>query len=328
MRLKVLLLAAALVLMNCAAYKQIKPKPELNNQESGYIELKKGKKNITISKNKKYFISFPAPQGDHFYLVVTSPFKQKFTTTLTDQLQKKKTPGALIPDETWGPESMSVYPVEKSGGSYYLLIDKVPENLKDLPLKYRYTPQWRFKFEGKHAIYKEILAKNRVNRSVYNGIGSSQKLDGFNFALVMDTVSKHTEELQKLEKELMALESIFPSGIVNSTDVAYLNYKKLKKDLDEEIGFQVNYASVLGFFHREAQTRSNVFALLGFTDDFITYFSGKAELPDHLVKESQAYLQKRLAEVPAFYDERLKTKDDATPFDTNLNPCIRFRVLP
>ena len=317
MRLKVLLLAGALVLMNCAGYKQLKPKPALDSQEAGYIELKKGKKNFTIGKNKKYFITCPAPKEDHFYLVVTSPLKQKFATSLTAELHKKKTPGALIPDETWGPESMSVYPIDKSKPSYYLLIDKIPEKIKDLPLKYRYTPQWRFKFEGKHAIYKETLAKNRVDRTVYNGIGAGQNLEGFNFAQVMDTVSKHTAELRKLEKELMDLESIFPKNFVNSTDVAYLNYKKLKKELDEEISFQVNYARVLDFFFKDAQTRGNVFSLLGFTDDFIGYFSHKAELPDHIVKESQACLEKRLAEVPAFYAERLKSKNDAAAFDTN-----------
>ncbi|MBN1130074.1 MAG: hypothetical protein JXA71_13870 [Chitinispirillaceae bacterium] len=317
MRIKVLSLAMALVLMNCAAYKQIKPKPALSSQESGYIELKKGKKNLSVNKNKKYFITFPAPQEDHFYLVVTSPLKQKFATYLTPELTKKKTPGPKIEDETWGPDSMSVYPVDKSHPSYYLLLENVGEKIKDLPLNYRYTPQWRFKFEGKHAIYRETLAKNRVDRGVYNGIGTTQKLDGFNFELVMDSVARHTGELKTLEKELMALESIFPSGIVNSTDVAYLNYKKLKKELDEEIVFQKNYSAVLGFFHKEYQTRGNMFTFLGFVEDFIVYFSQKNGLPDHIVKESREYLQKRFAEVPAFYGERLKTKDDAAPFDTN-----------
>ncbi|MBN2036480.1 MAG: hypothetical protein JW768_07030 [Chitinispirillaceae bacterium] len=318
MRLKILLLAVALVLMNCAAYKQLKPKPGLESKEAGYIELKKkAKKNFSLKKGKKYFITFPGPSEDHFYLVVTSPQKQKFATSLTDRLEKKKTPGALIGDETWGPETMSVYPINKSVPAYYLLIDKVSENLKDLPIKYRYTPQWRFKFEGKHAIYKETLAKNRVDRGVYNAIGTSLHLEDFNYTLVMDTVSKHTAELEKLEKELRALESIFPSDMLNSTDVAYLNYKKLKKELDEEIAFQTAYVSVLGFFHREYQTRKNPFTFLGFTEDFIAYFSKKKELPDHIVKESQTYLEKRLAELPAFFDERLKTKEDAAPLDTS-----------
>ena len=88
-------------------------------------------------------------------------------------------------------------------------------------------------------------------------------IEGFNFAQVMDTVTKHTAELKKLEKELMDLESIFPKDFVNSTDVAYQNYKKLKKDLDEELAFQVNYARVLDFFFKDAQTRGNVFSLLG-----------------------------------------------------------------
>ena len=317
MKCKILMLAAVLMLVNCAAYKQLKPKPELLGQESGYIELKKGKKNFSIDKGKKYFVQFPAPQYDYFYLIITSPQRSKFTANLTAQLEKKKRPGALIADETWAPETMSVYPVSKAAPTYYWLIENVPEKIKDLSLKYRYAPQWRFKFEHKYNSYKETLAKNRVDRGVYNAIGTSMHLEGFNYALVMDTVSKHTGLLVSLQKELQALEKIFPPNVVNSTDVAYLNYKKLKKELDEEIAFQTNYSAVLGFFYHEYQTRGNMFAFLGYIEEIVPYFSSKANLPDHIVKESQTCLQKRLAEAPAFYDQRLQTKDDAMPLDTN-----------
>jgi len=316
MKFKIPLLTAALILVNCAAYKELKPKPELQNQEAGYIELKKGKKNFDLKKDTKYFVAFPAPQYDHFYLIITSPQKQKFTSTFTGEFAKQQ-PGKLITDETWSPETMSVYPVDRSKPAYYWLIEQVPQKIEDLSLKYRYAPQWRFKFEHKYASYKEILAKNLVDRSVYRAIGTSMNLEGFNFSLVIDTVTRHTAELQKLQKELLALESIFPPNVVNSTDVAYLNYKKLKGELDEELAFQINYAAALGFFYREYQTRGNVFAFLGYTDDFITYFSMKDKLPQNIFKESKRFLQKRLAEVPSFFDQRLQTKDDAKPLDSS-----------
>jgi hypothetical protein len=321
MKIKILLLTAVLILVNCATYKQLQPKPELQNQEAGYIELKKGKKNFELKKDTKYFIAFPAPQYDYFYLIITSPQKHRFTGTFTGDFVKQQ-PGKLIADETWSPDTMSVYAIDRSKPVYFWLIEQVPQKVEDLSLKYRYAPQWRFKFEHKFASYKEILAKNVVDRGAYRAIGTSMNLEGFNFTLVIDTVTRHTAELQKLQKELMALESIFPPNVVNSIDVAYLKYKKLKGELDEEIAFQTNYAAALGFFYREYQTRGNVFAFLGYTDDFIAYFSMKDKQSQNILKESKRFLQKRLAEVPSFFDQRLQTKDDAKPLDTGYFRCV------
>lgn len=316
MRSKLLFLAAALFLVNCATYKQLKPKPALENGEQGYIELLNNKNPFKLNLDKKYFISFPAPQNDHFYLILKSPLLPKLQGSLTGDLQKKSVPGPKIADETYAPDSMSIFPVDKSKAGYFWLIDKVPEKKLPLTLKYRYAPQWRVKFEHSYSSYKQTLAKNRVDRDVYNTIGVTLHLEGFNYPLVMDSVSRHSVELKKVQKELRDLESIFPQSILNSTDPAYLNYKKLKKDLDEEIDFQANYYSVLGFFYREFQTRSNNFTFLGYVEDFIAYFSMKNNLPDHIVTESRNLLEKRLNEVPSFFDQRLQTKDDAAPLDT------------
>ena len=37
-------------------------------------------------------------------------------------------------------------------------------------MKYRYVPQWRFKFENKHAQFKSTLEKNCVKRDKYNNL--------------------------------------------------------------------------------------------------------------------------------------------------------------
>lgn len=316
MKFRIILLAFLLILVNCATYQKLQPKPVIQNQEAGYIELKKGKKDFELKKDKKYFIAFPAPQYDHFYLIITSPQKQKFTSVFTGDFVKQR-PGKLTADESWSPDTMMAYPVDKSKPYYYWLIEQVPQKLESLSLKYRYAPQWRFKFEHKYATYKEILSKNLVDRGVYQSIGTSMSLEGFNFTLVIDSVVRHTEELQKMQKELLALESIFPPNMVNSTDVAYLNYRKLKGELDEEITFQTYYTAALGFFYREQKTRGNVFNFLGYTGDFIGYFAIKEKLPQNIAKESNRLLQKRIAELPSFYDQRLQAKDNAKPLDTN-----------
>ncbi|MBN1127470.1 MAG: hypothetical protein JXA71_00685, partial [Chitinispirillaceae bacterium] len=316
MKFRILLLAALLIQAGCATYKHLQPKPEIQNQEAGYIDLKKGKKDFGLKKEKKYFVEFPAPQYDHFYLIISSPQKKQFSGAFTGEFVKQRA-AKLIDDETWAPETMSVYPIDKSKPCYYWLIENVPQKIEGLSLKYRYAPQWRFKFEHKYAAYKDVLSKNVVDRGVYQAIGTSMNLDGFNFTLVIDTVSRHTAELQKLQKELRALETIFPPNVVNSTDAAYLNYRKLKGELDDELAFQNNYAAVLGFFYREHQTRGNAFNFLGYTGDFISFFSMKDKLPQNIVKESSRLLQKRLAEVPSFFNQRLQAKNDAKPLDTN-----------
>ncbi len=316
MRGKILFLSAAIVLSGCASYTQLKPKPKIANEESGYVELKKGNNNFTLKKNSKYFITFPAPQYDHFYLVITSPDKSRFSDAFTADFAKKK-PGALIPDETWAADTMGVYPVDKNHAAYYWLIKGVPQKLEKITLRYRYTPQWRFKFEHKYDSYRQTLRLNRVDRTVYNSIGNGTHLDDFSYALVIDSVSRHTAALMQVSKDLADLESIFPPNVVNSFDVAYQNYQELKKNLEDELLFQNNYVSALGFFSREFQTRSNPYAFIGYVDDFIGYFDKKAGMPDAILNESRTYLQKRFSEVPPFLDSRIRDKDDAEPFDTS-----------
>jgi hypothetical protein len=323
MKFRILLMTLFLVSVNCATYQRLQPKPEIMNQESGYIELKKGENNFELKKDRKYFVAFPAPQYDHYFLIITSPQKQKFTSTFTGDFVKQQ-PGKLIADETWSPDTMIAFPVDKSRQYFYWLIEEVPQKIENLSLKYRYAPQWRFKFEHKYATYKEILAKNVVDRGVYQAIGTSTSLENFNFARAIDTVSRHLAELQALQKELLSLAGIFPPNLINSTDVAYLNYRKMKGELDDEITFQTNYTAALSFFYREYQTRGDAFAFLGYNGDFITYFAMKDKLPQNIVRESSRFLQKRIAELPSFYDQRLQAKGDTKPLDTSY---FRFGAL-
>lgn len=314
MKLQCLLLSLWLLYAGCATYKQLKPDPELSPSEQGYIELKRGDENFELKKGKRYFIIFPAPQQDNFYLALQLPDKKKFTSFFTATLVDQKTYGDKIPDETPYPDTMSVFPIRKGPPEYYWLIHEVPDDMV-LKIKYRYVPQWRFKFEVKHAACKEIYRKNIVDRSVYKGIGSSVRLDGFNFVLVMDTVSRHTAELERAYKELLTTESLFPAGLLSSKDIASRNYAELRKSLEEEISFQKNYRRVLEFFYQESLCRNDPLAFVAGVENYIAFFSGKDSLPNNIVQESRTLLGKRLAEVPPFYDARIAAKADALPFD-------------
>ncbi len=317
MRFTVLFSVVLLFLVGCANYKILKPEPVLSSEEKGYIELKDKKNDFELKKGKKYFITFPAPGDNNFYLVLNASNKKKINSFLTKKLVKNKTYGDKIKDESAFPDTMSVFPIDKSVSNYYWLLDNINEDVV-LSMYYRYAPQWRFKFENKAAEYAAILEKNRVDRTFYTAIGTTSHFKGFNFTVGMDTLARHTKELDDVLKQLLAIESIFPASIVNSTDEAYLNYKKLKKELEEEIAFQNNYMMVLDFFNKEYTTQGNPAAFIGYVEDFIAYFAKKSVHPDNVIKESQSVLQTRLGEVIPFYEQRLSGKDDAEPFDKEL----------
>jgi hypothetical protein len=318
MRTATLFVTGVLLVAGCAGYKQLKPEPEVSAEEKGYIELKhgNGKKDFELKEGKKYYIAFPAPRHDNFYLVLTLPEKDAYLSSLTAALEDEKTPGERIADQAADNKTLSVYPVGTKGDTYYWLVDSVKSDVV-LAMQYRYVPQWRFKFENRHATLKKTLEENRVDRGVYEKLGVSFQFNGFNYTTAMDTVKKHTDALNGVLEELLAIESIFPPGILNSKDPAYLNYKKLKRQLEEEILFQRNYYAVLRFFGTEEKTRGNTAALIGHAGDFLAYFARGDSLAPNVITESRRVLENRLREVVPFYDQKLGAKQDALPLDND-----------
>lgn len=313
MRLRLLLLSALFFTIGCGAYKQLQPKPELTPAEQGYLELKSGKKDFELKKEKKYFIQFPSVQEDNFYLVLALPQKKQFKSYLTVAATDKKKQGAKITNES-EIDSLSVYPIIKNDPGYNFFIEGLDTDVT-LHTNYRYTPQWRFKFENKYSSYKKTLLKNRVDRTTYNAVGSGYHLDGINFKQALDTVGTHRSNIGEIYKQLLAIESIFPSSIVNSQDEAYLNYKTLKADIEDEISFQDSYLATLDFFSREAACRGNPSNLVKNVDAFINFFNKKEQIAPKVLEEAQAILANRLLEVVPFYNQQLKTKSTTIPFD-------------
>jgi len=324
----ILSLALLACLAGCAAYRQLKPKQELSSQEQGYLELKmKPQKDFSLKKGKAYFIAFPPPQQEHFYLILSLPDKTKFKSFLTASLAKKKTPGEKIADETPYPDTVSVYPVGKSQTPYFWIVEKLGQDMT-LKITYRYAPQWRFKFETHHARFTETLERNRVVRDVYNSIKPGYSWQAFNFTTAIDTVKEHTSNIENVHEELLAIESIFPPGVVNSSDEAYLNYKKLRADLEDELAFQKAYRATLEFFLAESRTAGNPREFLSRLEEFIGYFEKKDALLPNVLQEAQTVIQGRLRELTPFYDELMGEKRDAEPLDTALFRLGAFGRLP
>jgi hypothetical protein len=311
------LAAAGLVLLSCAPYAQLKPKPELSNAEQGFIELKNEKKDFELKKEKKYVVSFPAPAEDNFYLLLNVPSKKKMNSYFSASFIEKKTPGEKIKDETKWPDSISVYAINTKSPAFYWFMEVGAADFV-LSLKYRYAPQWRFKFETKAAEYNAILARNVVDRSGYKGVGSTTQLDAINYGVVIDTVKRCETALEDVYKELLSIESIFPERIVNSTDPAYQSYKKLRANLEDEMNFQKAWLAALDFFSKEKLSRQDPADFLSRLDDFTAYFGQKKILAPNVANESQRVLANRLAEVIPFLSMRMSGKEDVSPFDTAL----------
>jgi hypothetical protein len=316
-----------LILAGCAPYKQLKPKPQLSDAEQGFIELKNDKKDFELKKNKCYFITFPAPLENNFYLVLDIPNKSSFGSCFTASLVDKKKVGPKIADESPDPQKTSVYPIDTKSPSFYWLIDRVPQDMV-LKMQYRYVPQWRFKYETKSSRMKETLAKNRVDRTPFKSIGPSFHLEGFDFALAIDSVSRHFTALDNVHKELIEIDSIFPKSKLNSDDPAYKDYLQLKGEVEDELAFQNAYHLTLDFFYKQAQCKDKAGDLLGKVPDFIAFFSKKQILPDNVLKECQAVLAKSITTIKPFYEKKLDEKNDAKPLEPDFFKLTSLAKIP
>jgi len=320
------LIITLLLFSGCATYKQLKPEPILSPVEQGYQELKNDEEIFKLKKEKSYFLSFPAPKEKNFYLIMEIVNQTKLTSSLTAELIKKSTPGEKIKDESSEPDKMSVYAVHAGTEAYYWLLDSVPEEM-DLVLKYRYVPQWRFKFENHHTAFKATLKENVVDRSNYKNLGASFTFNNFDFMKTISDVGDHLGEITNVQVELNAIQSIFPASILDSRDKAYLDYQTLKKEVEDEVLFQKNYLTVLKFFHKENETKVKDAAFLAIVDDFIEYFSKKSTLPANVITESKKVMQNRLVRIPPFYNGLLSVKTDYSLLATDKYYLIEIKKV-
>jgi hypothetical protein len=318
MKLRYLQLALLLLFVGCAAYKQLKPKPEISFIENGYIELKNGDKYFELKKDKKYFITFPAPQANDFYLVLQLNEKSFYNSYLTNQFDDGKGIIVKIEDKAPPEENLSVYPISKSVQNFYWVIDFVRQDM-DLLMDYRYVSQWRYSFENKHSDFQAELEKNRVDREVFNSIGSGFNFSGFNFQQEIAKVETRNKQVQTLQNGLSGLEAIFPPNILNTQDEAYLDFLTLKQNIESENRFQKQYLNVLRLFQVERGTQADMKGFVEALPGFIDFFETDTDYPENVVKEAGRILDARLSEVPSYYEEQLENKQDANPVDFNID---------
>ncbi len=311
MKLRAIVAIGLLLLPGCAAYKELEPKPELSPFEQGYIELKDGKDNFELDKDKKYYIRFPAPLKDHFYIVIVTRVKPLLHSYLTSMFDNGKGPIVPITDEASSNDSTLVYAVDSRVPIYYWVIDDVRRDLI-FTSRYRFVPQWRYTFENKYAEYERVLASNTVDRSTYNSIDANFSFDRFDFAREIPSVEGKTGKIKSMKDELLRLESIFPSDIAAAKDTAYEKYVAFKSNVDDELTFQENYATVLNLFKREADTQGNTASFLEAVPYFTDILSQRERFPVRITGKTSRVFLGRLAEVTPYLDNILRTKNNVS----------------
>ncbi len=299
-----------LLLYGCAAYKQLKPKPDISPQENGFIEIKKDSKYFKLKKDKKYYMVFPPAAAPNDYLVLNIANKDLFNSYLTETFNQGKGPIIKIKDESPEPDHLSVYAISNTVPQYYWVIDLVKQDVI-LNMQYRYVARWRFKFERRYEAFKQTLQKNSVERTPYESLGINVQPQDLNLAQQIGQIRQKNQNLLKLKDELKQIEDIFPLNIRNTKDESYQNFIRLKNQLQDELTFQNRYLQVLNLLKENRDSRNDMEGFFSALPDFTHFFRNKDQFPDHVVMTIRDILKKRLKQVVPYYEQKLAAQNEA-----------------
>lgn len=307
-RLRILVALLMIYTIGCSTFKELEPDPEILAGERGYLDIKDDKENFELEKGEKYFIQFPPPPKNNFYLVLesqtTAPLGYYFTNVFDDGEGVK----IEMTDEGKG-TGKSVYEITTNSMHYFWVIDRVGFDMQ-LNAQYRYVPAWRYKFENKHADYKNILETNRVERNTYESIDENFNLRSLNFDREIDIVDTRLNTIKKMQGDLNSLSSLFPPGVANSNDEAFINWTNLRNATTDEIAFQSKYLAVLKFFYTENRTIGNTELFISETGTFLNFFNSSSDLPPRVIERAKKEIGERLDNAVGYYNKILNAKND------------------
>ena len=126
----IIFISALSLLSGCAAYKELKPDPEINFIEDGFIELKDDKDFFELKKNKKYFMVFPGPVSNNIYLTIKAQPQKMINYYLTDRFDDGKEPVHKISNISLNINDHSVYELDPNVAFYHWVIDTVQQFLR------------------------------------------------------------------------------------------------------------------------------------------------------------------------------------------------------
>jgi len=312
-----IVLSLSVLIAGCAAYKELKPEPEISFIENGYIELLDDQEKFELSEGKKYFIRFPQPVRENTYLVLTFNDKTPLTTYLTRTFDDGEGAIIKISDESEDPKTTSVYLLDKTVPTFYWVIENVTTDYV-LDMTYRYIAVWRYKFEKKHDEFKDILTRNTQPREILNAIGTTVKLSEVDYNGERLGLAEKSKNLEQVSQQLSEIEAIFPPDILNSTDASYLDYLTLKNDIAAEMAFQKDYHHLLDILAVLGSTQPDIEKFVGFVPDYKKLLTEPTKYPAGLNPAVKADLSRVLPKVAPYYEQQLRKKTNITPIEIEL----------
>ena len=310
-------------IVSCAAYKQLKPVPEPVSQEKGYVQLKDDGDPFELDAGKSYYIEFPAPVADDFYLLVTIGNDLKSHIKFASSFDADKGPLDNIVNEAPGDAAEMVWPIDKHVQKFYLILEKIPADIK-LDLNYRYLPQWRYKFESQRDAFKELLEKNKTDRSEYQKIGKGLDLNRFDYDAAIQALERKNATVISLYKQFTDIEKLFPADILNSSDPAYQDFLDLKEDIQLERTFQENYLATLKVLKGLHQSASDMPSFAAMAPELLKFLDEKDRYPDNVVTEVKHQVDARLDELPPYYQDQIRKKSNYKVIDLNTEDIGRL----
>jgi len=316
--MKKLILIVIPFFISCAAYKQLKPVPEPVSQEKGYVQLQDDGDPFELSEGKSYFIEFPAPVADNFYLLAEINGELKSHIKFASAFNSDDGPLDAIMDEAPEGAKEMAWPIDKHVQKFYLIIEKTPADQK-LDLNYRYLPQWRYKFESQRDAFKELLEQDKTDRSVYDQIGKGFNPNAFDYDGTIQTLECRTADIISLYKQFTDIEKLFPAEILNSDDPAYQDFLDLKENIQIERTFQENYLNTLQVLKALNASTANMPGFSASVPMFLKFMQEKDRYSDNIVTEVKHQIDARLDELPPYYDNQIRKKNNYKAIDLNID---------
>jgi hypothetical protein len=303
----------------CAAYKELEPVPRISFLEDGYIELMDDDERFEMSEGNKYFIRFPQPTGENIYLALSFKDKVSISSYLTRAFDDGEGTIIRMDDESDDTSTLSLFVVDKTVPTYFWVIDEVRQDII-LDMTYRYVAIWRYKFEKKHAQFKQVLDENTQSRKLLEEIGKSITLNDVDFAGEKQSAAQKTTMIEQVSKQLHEIEAILPSDILNSDDQAYLDYLQLKKQIDDELAFQKNYMQIMDMLEVISKPQPDIDKFVTLAPAFPALLSDTTQYSKSFHQAVNTDLAKTLPMVAPYYEGQLRNKKDSTPIDIDLEP--------
>lgn len=319
-----LVTAGTILLTGCASYQQLQPTPPIIPAENGYHGVYDGDKMFILHKGKKYFVEFPSPPSDKFYLVLVPPSQSAVSSSLVTSFNRRTGVFEKLPDEASENDTMSVYPIDLWSSNYAWITGEVETELP-LMLEYRYVPRWRFTFENRHSAYRDSLARSRADRSVYDAISPGFNPDTIDTKRQQGFLASNNSRALRLQRELADLEQLFPDDIAGSKDTAYSNYLALSDDVKEEIDFHGRYDTVLELLQAERSTRDHPEKFVDHAGSFAALIRNEERFPERIRESFKQLVAPRIAAATAYFEHRVKTKDDLDPLPS-LDPLLDLQA--